>query len=239
MSTWRDIRFGYPQAVFPIWAAAPRAIKPQTSSKSSPWYLGSRYRTDPSACLNARAQNMVQNRCAWAHRGSMPTSSMISQKSGCRRWIMADSAVPSQALSDRTAFERVLRSGTPNFMILPCRGLIESSSVSVPRIIHRVSFWPSFAYRAFWRNPTERWPTRRSRSGCPAWAVLVFWLPHRGEKSACLSALISLREKETSIDRKPLWSQYQLYCWIIPVWRSSALIPCGDADRLLPESSTL
>jgi hypothetical protein len=66
--------------------------------------------------LNASAQNMVQNRCAWTHRGSMPTSSMISQKSGCRRWIMADSAVPSRALSDRTAFDRHLRSGTANFM---------------------------------------------------------------------------------------------------------------------------
>jgi len=41
---------------------------------------------------------------------------MISKKSGCRRWSMADSAVPSRALSDRTAFDRDLSSETANFM---------------------------------------------------------------------------------------------------------------------------
>ncbi len=64
---------------------------------------------------------MVQKRCAGTHRGSMPTSSMISQKSGCRRRIMAESALASCARSDRTTFERLLRSGTVNFIVLPTK----------------------------------------------------------------------------------------------------------------------
>lgn len=91
-------------------------MKPAASWIASPGYLGSRYPAALSAYPNASAQNMVQNRCARAHLGSVPTSPMISKKSGCRRWSMAVSAVYSRALSDRTAFDRDLSSETANFM---------------------------------------------------------------------------------------------------------------------------
>jgi len=115
MSTWRRIRFRYPHALLPICASSPRAMKATTSRIASPGKLGSRDLAASSAYPNAIAQNMVQNLCAWTHRGSMLTSSMISQKSGCRLWSMADSAVHSRVLRDRTALDRYLSSGTANF----------------------------------------------------------------------------------------------------------------------------
>ena len=91
-------------------------MKPAASWIVSPAYLGSLYQAALSACLNASAQNIVQNQCAWAHRGSMPTQSMISQNSGCRRCSMALIVALSLALSPWTAIDRLLRSGTANTM---------------------------------------------------------------------------------------------------------------------------
>ena len=120
-STCRRIRSGYRQALPPIRARWRRAMKPATSQIIAPGLLGSRHPAAASALLSASAQNKVQNRCAWAHRGSMPTSSMIRQKAACRRRSIADRAMPSRTLSDRAAFERPFRCEAVNFMSSNCR----------------------------------------------------------------------------------------------------------------------
>lgn len=91
-------------------------MKPATSWNRGPGKLGSLCPAIPSACLKASAQKVIQNRCASKHRGSVPTQSMISQISGCRRCSMADSVVRSRGLCFRTAIAKLFRSESVNFM---------------------------------------------------------------------------------------------------------------------------
>jgi len=116
LSTWRAIRFRKPQALFPIFASSPRAMAPAASWNSYPEYLGSRYPAYSSAYLKAMPQNAIQNWCASMHLGSMPTSSIISQKSGCRLWSIAVNFLYSRALRNGAKVDIYLSSGTVNFI---------------------------------------------------------------------------------------------------------------------------
>jgi hypothetical protein len=110
--TCRRRRFGQPHARLPIAASRRCATQHCTSQIVARRNFGSRRPATASACCRASAQNVVQNRWACAHRGSMPTSSMISQKAGCCRWSMAERAAISLAVGDPATAASCFKRGT-------------------------------------------------------------------------------------------------------------------------------